>query len=197
MKQLKALGFILLTLVITLFITTYFHNQRILALQLEKLENSVDEVQRQNITLGTGIYAVTTQLAEIKLEIKREPVDTTETEAVSRGSSNKEPAIMRVTAYDLSYASCKKYPEHPQYGITASGVRVKEWHTIAAGPELPFNTKIFIPYFEDKPNKGIFTVEDRGSAITKNCLDIYMESGAACGEFGAKQLEIYILEGGM
>ena len=194
MKQLKTLGFLLLTVVIALFIVTYFHNQKTLALQMSDLEESVENLQKQNITLGTGIYAVTTQLEEIKGLVLKEPEIITEPETVSRGSTRAEPIIMRVTAYDLSYASCKKYPDHPEYGITASGVKVKEHHSIAAGPELPFGTKIFIPYFQDKPNKGIFTVQDRGSAIKENCLDVYMESNDDCNDFGLQYLEVYVLD---
>lgn len=114
-------------------------------------------------------------------------------EDISRGFERLEPVKMRVTAYDLSYSSCRKYPDHPEYGITASGTRVKEWHTIAAGPELPFGTQVFIPYFEDKPNKGIFVVEDRGSAIKANCLDIYMPNNEDCMNFGVRELDVYIL----
>jgi 3D (Asp-Asp-Asp) domain-containing protein len=112
---------------------------------------------------------------------------------ISRGNEKAEPLQMRVTAYDLSYQSCKKNPDHPEYGITASGVKVKEHHTIAAGPELPFGTKVFIPALADKPNGGVFTVEDRGSAIKENCLDIYMPSNKECMDFGVKELEVYIL----
>lgn len=104
------------------------------------------------------------------------------------------PITMRVTAYDLSYESCKKYPDHPEYGITASGNKVVPWFTVAAGPELAFGTKLFIPYFKDKPNGGIFVVQDRGSAIKENCLDIYMESHEECMAFGVKYLDVYILD---
>ena len=47
----------MLTVVIALFIVTYFHNQKTLALQMSDLEESVENLQKQNITLGTGIYA--------------------------------------------------------------------------------------------------------------------------------------------
>lgn len=127
-------------------------------------------------------------------EVTEQPERAEETEEISRGDQKSEPTKMKVTAYDLSYQSCKKYPDHPEYGITASGVRVKEWHTIAAGPALPFGTQVFIPYFEDKPNKGIFTVEDRGSAIKDDCIDIYMPDYEDCMEFGIRELDVYVLD---
>lgn len=125
---------------------------------------------------------------EIKIEIEQD-------DKASRNADSRTPVLMRVTAYDLSYQSCKKYPNHPEYGITASGHKVQEWHTVAASPDIPFGTKIFIPYFADKINKGIFTVEDRGSAIKEGCLDIYMPNHDDCIEFGVKELEVYILGG--
>lgn len=115
-------------------------------------------------------------------------------EDISRGYERPEPIKMRVTAYDLSYQSCKKRPDHPEYGVTASGTRVKEWHTIAAGPSIPFGTQIFIPYFEDKPNKGTFIVEDRGSAIKDGCIDIYMPDYDDCMDFGVRELDVFILD---
>lgn len=113
---------------------------------------------------------------------------------ISRGAQRPEPIKMKVTAYDLSFQSCRKNPDHPEYGITASGTRVKEWHTIAAGPSIPFGTQIFIPYFEDKPNKGTFIVEDRGSAVKDGCIDIYMPDYDDCMDFGVRELDVFILD---
>jgi len=158
----------------------------------------------------TIISELKSQINQLKEDIKRideqiQPQYIPETEetitpeeikdpaGISRGAQRPEPIKMKVTAYDLSFQSCRKYPDHPEYGITASGTRVKEWHTIAAGPELAFGTRVFIPYFQDKPNKGIFTVEDRGSAIKNGCIDIYMPDYEDCMEFGVRELEVYIL----
>ena len=123
-----------------------------------------------------------------RIESNRKELDN----KISRGSADVRK--MRITAYDLSVESCGKLPSHPLYGITASGEPVKEWYTVAAGPELPFGIRVYIPYFKDKPNKGIFVVKDRGGAIKRNCIDVYMSDGNACREFGVKQLDVWILE---
>ena len=60
-------------------------------------------------------------------------------------------------------------------------------------PELEFGTKVYIPHFKDKPNKGIFTVHDRGSAIKDGCIDIYMPDHDDCMKFGVRYLEVYVL----
>lgn len=151
------------------------------------------EVLRQQVeslpSMSADIATITEQvdILSYKIESNRKELDN----KISRGSADVRK--MRVTAYDLSVESCGKLPSHPLYGITASGEPVKEWYTVAAGPELPFGTKIYIPHFRDKPNGGIFVVKDRGSAIKQNCVDVYMADGNACWEFGVKQLEIWIL----
>lgn len=156
--------------------------------------NEQVEVLRQQIEVLPSISADVTSITEqidillSKIESNRKELDN----KISRGSADVRK--MRVTAYDLSVESCGKLPSHPLYGITASGEPVNEWYTVAAGPELPFGTKVYIPYFREHPNKGIFVVQDRGGAIKSNCIDVYMADGNACREFGVKQLDVWILE---
>lgn len=109
------------------------------------------------------------------------------------GEERGQRRTMEVTAYDLSYQSCQKYPDDPLYGVTASGEYVKEWYTVAAGPKIPFGTEIYIPYFADKPNGGIFTVKDRGGGIDDGQIDVYIKDYNECMEFGRRELEVYIL----
>lgn len=94
-----------------------------------------------------------------------------------------------VTAYTADYESTRKQPSDPLYGITASGEVVKEGHTIAAPRNIPFGTKIYIPYFDT-----IFTVEDRGGAIRGNRLDVYMASRDEARAFGRRSLDVLILD---
>lgn len=94
-----------------------------------------------------------------------------------------------VTAYTAGYESTGKRPGDPAYGITASGAQVKEGQTIACPPSLPFGTKVHIPYFEDT-----FTCADRGSAITKGRLDVYMANLDEALQFGVKELQAQIID---
>ncbi len=98
---------------------------------------------------------------------------------------------MRITAY--TEYECDKEPDHPFFGVTASGKTVREWFTIAAGSDIPFGTRIYIPYFKDKPNNGIFVVEDRGGAIKENCIDVYMSDQKKVDKFGCKWLDVYVI----
>jgi 3D (Asp-Asp-Asp) domain-containing protein len=100
--------------------------------------------------------------------------------------------ILEITAYTAGFESCQKHPDDPLYGITYSGNRVKEWHTVAAGPDIPIGTRIFIPELADKPNGGMFVVEDRGGAISNAHLDIYMDRLQDARNWGRQHLEVLL-----
>ncbi len=118
------------------------------------------------------------------------PADVTEVAIVGKETQSPEIegewVLMEVTAYTVSIEECGKTD-----GVTASGERVKEWHTLAAGPSIPFGTKIYIPEF-----MKTFVVEDRGGAITDRHLDVYMEKVKDANEFGRKDIYVFVIQGG-
>jgi 3D (Asp-Asp-Asp) domain-containing protein len=80
------------------------------------------------------------------------------------------------------------------YGVTFSGRKVEPWNTIAADPSiLPIGSLVYIPYFQDYPNKGVFRVEDTGSAVKDLHIDIYMEDLKAAQDFGVKILDVVVI----
>lgn len=92
---------------------------------------------------------------------------------------------MEVTAYTAGYESTGKTPEHPLYGVTASGEMVRRG-TVAACRAIPYGTRVYIP------NYGYGTVQDRGGAITEGCLDVYMEDLEEALEWGRQFVEVRI-----
>lgn len=144
----------------------------------------------------------------------QEPVITEQT-VISRGSEYHirvtedmldSPMSMVATAYDLSYASCKKERSHPQYGITRSGVRAKEFHTVAVDPKvIPLGSILYIEFPEDYSYRnGVYVAEDVGSAIKGNRIDVFFgedEIGEQtvheeCLEFGRRNVTVYLITGG-
>lgn len=123
---------------------------------------------------------------------------TTIEEAVANGSKlatkveGITPIVKTLNASAYTASTCDKLPTDKGYGITASGKKVKEWYTVAAGKSYPIGTVIYIPALKDKPNGGWFVVQDRGGAIKDNKLDIYMGTYNECIKFGRKNLECYI-----
>jgi len=162
-------------------VTEVYDEQKELQEQLEKRQEEIVEVQQ------VEQIEVSDKQKEMQEQLEKQQ------EIISRGNVGRK-MIFEVTAYTLREEECGKSPDDPYYGITASGKKVKAWHTVAAPKNIPFGTKIYIPYFKDKPNKGIFVVEDRGGAIKGNRLDVYMESLSEALKFGRRKLEVYILD---
>lgn len=105
----------------------------------------------------------------------------------SRPTEHKR-TVYEVTAYTAGYECTGKRPGDKGYGITASGAKVRERHTIAAPKDIPFGTKIYIPYFD-----ATFTVEDRGGAIKGKRLDVYIDDLSEAKAFGRRKLDVHIL----
>ena len=94
---------------------------------------------------------------------------------------------MKITAYDLSYESCGKSPDHPAYGITSTGKKVKDGY-VAVDPEvIPYGTRMYIDGY------GVVQAEDTGGDINGNRLDIYMSSKDDCIKWGIQDRKVYII----
>jgi 3D (Asp-Asp-Asp) domain-containing protein len=114
----------------------------------------------------------------------------------SQIKESAEHEVMNISAYTSSYEDTGKTPEDPEYNNTSSGKKASRGITIAASKDIPFGTEIYIPYFDGLDgwsNGGIFTVQDRGGAITKNHIDVYMTSAQEMKRFGRRNLDVYIL----
>ncbi len=98
------------------------------------------------------------------------------------------------TGYTAGYESTGKNKNHPDYGITYSGVRVKRdlYSTIAADLRVfPIGTILFIPGY------GYGVVADKGGAIKGNELDLYYETVQDVYKlWGKKKLDVYVIERG-
>lgn len=114
------------------------------------------------------------------------------TSSLAKKVENKTPQVKTLNASAYTASTCGKSSSDKGYGKTASGKIAQSWYTVAAGSGYPIGTIIYIPYFKDKPNGGWFVVQDRGSAISNNRVDIYMDSYGDCKKFGRRNLECYI-----
>ncbi|MBM6618699.1 3D domain-containing protein [Bacillus suaedaesalsae] len=98
------------------------------------------------------------------------------------------------TGYTAGVESTGKSPDHPSYGITYSGVKVKRdlYSTIAADKSVfPIGTILFIPGY------GFGVVADTGGAIKGNKLDLYYDTVQEVYEkWGKKKVEVYVIEKG-
>jgi 3D (Asp-Asp-Asp) domain-containing protein len=69
-----------------------------------------------------------------------------------------------------------------QFGYGGPGYRMTEYYHMAAPPEIPKGTKLYIPALKPyTPYGGIFKVVDRGGAITNHRLDLFVGEGKKPG----------------
>lgn len=98
------------------------------------------------------------------------------------------------TGYTAYFESTGKNPDHPEFGITYSGVKVKRdlYSTVAADLNVfPIGTILFIPGY------GYGVVADKGGAIKGNKLDLYYETvDDVYNLWGKKTLDVYIISMG-
>ncbi|GAA0355881.1 3D (Asp-Asp-Asp) domain-containing protein [Bacillus horti] len=98
------------------------------------------------------------------------------------------------TGYTAGFESTGKYEDHPGYGITFSGVKVRRdlYSTIAADVTVfPLGTILYIP------NYGYGVVADTGGAIKGNKIDLYFETVDDVYRFwGKKTLDVYVIQHG-
>lgn len=99
----------------------------------------------------------------------------------------EEPDLVSIgtfTAY--AYCPCEKCCGQWSGGPTASGVMPEEGRTVAADWDvLPSGTEIYID------GVGWRTVEDTGSGITGNTLDLYMDNHQDALEWGVQEIEVF------
>lgn len=100
------------------------------------------------------------------------------------------------TGYTAGYESTGKRPNHPQYGITYSGVKVRRdknaISTIAADLRVfPVGTILYIPGY------GYGVVADKGAAIKGNKLDLYFSTTQQVfDEWGKKRVDVRVIKRG-
>lgn len=112
------------------------------------------------------------------------------------GSLRRYTAVytMTATAYDAGYQSTGKTPDHPAYGITRSGTRVRPG-VVAVDPRvIPLGSTLYVESQGRSASYGVSYAEDTGGAIKGNRIDLYYESRADALRFGRQPVKVYVLE---
>jgi 3D (Asp-Asp-Asp) domain-containing protein len=94
-----------------------------------------------------------------------------------------------VTAYSPYEESTGKSPDDPDFKVTASGTIATQGRTIAMDKKFPFGTLVKIEGFNE-----VFRVEDRGSKIKGNRIDLYFENVEDAIKFGKQKRKIYVIK---
>lgn len=163
-----------------------------------ELERKIQVIYKDGVEIARNIVSEEVTVQPVNHIVEKGTVKFTYT---SRGDKirYKSAQKMVATAYTAGYESTGKNPGDKYYGITSSGKKVKPHHTIAAPSWIPFGTKVYIPELVEFWKKrgviidGIFTVEDRGGAITGNRIDIYMEDENMTRIWGKRTVTVYFI----
>ncbi|WP_059051695.1 3D domain-containing protein [Paenibacillus senegalimassiliensis] len=136
--------------------------------------------------------------SQAHIQNERRGISTAEGKQGKPESPAKAVATVKVmaTGYTAGVESTGKKPDHPGYGITYSGVKVRRdkntVSTIAADLKLfPIGTILYIPGY------GYGVVADKGSAIRGHKIDLYFDTTKQVyKEWGKKEVEVQIVRKG-
>lgn len=100
---------------------------------------------------------------------------------------------MRATAYTASFQDTGKNPDHPLFGITATGARVHKG-IIAVDPRvIPLGTRVYVEVAGNTPDYGYAVAADTGGAIKGDLIDLYYDDQGFVDSWGVKRVKVYVL----
>ena len=100
---------------------------------------------------------------------------------------------MKATAYTASYVDTGKNPGDHGFGVTYSGIKVREG-VIAVDPKvISLGTKVYVEVPGSTPDYGFAVAADIGSAIKGNLIDLYFDTPSMVKKWGRRNVVVYIL----
>jgi 3D (Asp-Asp-Asp) domain-containing protein len=98
-----------------------------------------------------------------------------------------ERYTMRATAYTLDPLCVGIYYYGKYHGLTASGMKARVG-VVAVDPKvIPLGTELYITGY------GYAIAGDTGGAIKGNKIDLFFDTLAECYQYGARQVEVYVI----
>lgn len=132
---------------------------------------------------GIGWISKETKIVEVIVEQPVEYIEIQNTNYTLEPTPTYKAIEIVATAYCPCVKCCGKND-----GITATGVKAKENHTIAADPKvLPYGTEILC-------GMGEFVVEDCGGSIKGNRVDFFFDNHEEALKFGRQEFTIWVKE---
>lgn len=139
-----------------------------------------NDVEIERITLSeTVIQEPVNKIVQVNKKVTSRGSTTSRTSLPSTTAS-AGGQIYKITAYCPCSKCCGK-----STGVTASGTRATAGRTVAASSKFAFGTKLNI-------NGHIYTVEDRGGAISGNKIDIFVNSHSEALAWGVRYLPVSV-----
>lgn len=161
---------------------------------LEKLTNKII-LDRENSLLkkSLDIKNLNNKIEKLQSYLKIKNID----------EEIQNSPIFKITAYDLSIASCGKSRTARGFGITASGYNLagqdlRTASTISTDPNIiPLGTAVYLYFDINSIYNGIYISSDTGSGIRGNHIDLFIGDNLTTSQalnFGVKQAKVIKLD---
>ncbi len=115
------------------------------------------------------------------IQVQKKATSRSSTLPRTSSSSSTGGTVYKITAYCPCSKCCGK-----STGRTASGTKATAGRTVAASSKFAFGTKLNI-------GGHVYTVEDRGGAVTGNKIDIFVNSHAEALQWGVRYLNVSVV----
>ena len=96
--------------------------------------------------------------------------------------------IAEATAYTLDFQSTGRHPDHPLFGVTASGMMAQVGVVAVDTNVIPFHTRMYIEGY------GFAVAGDRGGAIRGYKVDLFFDTREETIQFGRRHIRVWILD---
>jgi len=141
-------------------------------------------------TIRANLTATDTSQLTRALNTNAQPTEYTENWRNFNGDSFTftRRLSMTATAYHAGPRCTNKYPCHPAFGITASGLPARVG-VVAVDPRIiPLRTKVYIVGY------GFAITADTGSGVHGNIIDLFFNTRDECIQFGRRSVTVYVIE---
>lgn len=157
----------------------------------ESISNNIVEKAENEEATKNNEYGINN-----KEEIKQESETNTYTDEPP--VEYKKVIEAKATAYCLCKKCCGKSETHPEYGVTASGLKIvpgTNMKVIAVDPNvIPLGSKVYVEGLNGAVDYGYAIAADTGSAIKDLKIDLYMETHQKAYQWGRKSVKVYVIE---
>jgi 3D (Asp-Asp-Asp) domain-containing protein len=143
---------------------------------------------RKHLVIITAVFILFMLIFfSLAAETKRARQEAIEAREMALESKEYEVQVMNITKYaPLSPLATEGSDYSGDPSVTASGDKVVPGETAAAGPNIPFGTKIYVE------GLGWRTVNDRGRLVGPNDIDLAAATKEESIEFGRQKRLVII-----
>lgn len=98
----------------------------------------------------------------------------------------------KITHYCICKKCCGKDPDHPAYGITASGKKATPYVTVAVDPKLiPLGSDVLVDYGDGVIQA--YLAQDTGSGVNGSHIDLCVEDHQTAINLGVKTAKVWFI----